>query len=264
MHHYYRKGKFFLCYNIVGNPKGYPIVFVHGWSQCMHKWSPLDNYLKEYQLVMIDLPGFGNASDQPEAANVVDTLGLLYSFIQYISKERGWTEKCIGVGYSYGAIFIEELQFCYGLFRYSFLIDDCRYMKKGYLRILKKIAKYSSKIVHFVQRHKMEWFVKCLGRLVMHKEALPADILVEAFNMDYRVTKLWLEALPEYVRERMDISATHIVGKYDKYIDLKRLPSTPVSMLHSAHNPIDEDTQALAICIDRQVSNIIEDKGERE
>ena len=53
-----------------GNPKGHPILFIHGFSQCGLCWSrQLDSDLaQDHRLVAMDMRGHG-LSDKPLDAN---------------------------------------------------------------------------------------------------------------------------------------------------------------------------------------------------
>ncbi|WP_454780835.1 alpha/beta fold hydrolase [Legionella sp. WA2022007384] len=49
--------------NIHSYGKGYPLVFFHGWGFDSQIWSPLiPKLLMDYQLILVDLPGFGHSS----------------------------------------------------------------------------------------------------------------------------------------------------------------------------------------------------------
>jgi non-heme chloroperoxidase len=59
-----------------GNPKGRPILFVHGVSQCSQQWSrQMDSHLAEnHRLVAMDMRGHG-LSDKPHEATTTRSSG---------------------------------------------------------------------------------------------------------------------------------------------------------------------------------------------
>lgn len=60
-------------YTLYGNNKGDTIVLLHGWGQNIDMMKPLGNYLKDnYQILIIDLPGFGNSGIPTYAWNLLD------------------------------------------------------------------------------------------------------------------------------------------------------------------------------------------------
>lgn len=49
--------------NIHSYGKGFPLVFFHGWGFDSQIWLPLVSKLSmDYQLILVDLPGFGHSS----------------------------------------------------------------------------------------------------------------------------------------------------------------------------------------------------------
>jgi pimeloyl-ACP methyl ester carboxylesterase len=55
-----------LAYIEIGDPKGQPVVLVHGYTDNARDWLPLTPYLsKSFRLIIVDIRGHG-ASDKPE------------------------------------------------------------------------------------------------------------------------------------------------------------------------------------------------------
>lgn len=47
--------------NLISHGQGLPVVFFHGWGFDHHVWLPLvDKLAAQYQLILVDLPGFGS------------------------------------------------------------------------------------------------------------------------------------------------------------------------------------------------------------
>lgn len=61
-----------------GNKEGDSILFLHGWGQNIEMMKPVgDAFKKEYRIVILDLPGFGE-SEEPT------TLWTLYDYVDFI------------------------------------------------------------------------------------------------------------------------------------------------------------------------------------
>ncbi|MDF3820313.1 alpha/beta hydrolase [Leptospira sp. 96542] len=59
-----------------GNPQGKPILAVHGWLDNANSFLPLSEYLADFRLIAIDLPGHGKSSHKSENS--------LYYFSEYV------------------------------------------------------------------------------------------------------------------------------------------------------------------------------------
>ncbi|MCX6725919.1 MAG: alpha/beta hydrolase [Candidatus Shapirobacteria bacterium] len=78
--------------------KGQPIVFLHGWQQSGRSFLPLVTFLsKNYQLFLIDLPGFGRTKKPTDDFSSFDYARLITVWLQ---KKK--LKKIILVGHSFG------------------------------------------------------------------------------------------------------------------------------------------------------------------
>ena len=81
-----------------GNNKKDTIVLLHGWGQNIDMMKPIGNYLEQdYQILIIDLPGFGN-SDEPKYA--WSLLDYVKSIREILLKEK--IDNPIMMGHSFG------------------------------------------------------------------------------------------------------------------------------------------------------------------
>jgi len=84
-------------YKLYGNGED-TIVLLHGWGQNIQMMEPIgNNFIKEYQVLIIDLPGFG-CSDEP------DTIWTMYEYVECIHEliEKLKIKKPILMGHSFG------------------------------------------------------------------------------------------------------------------------------------------------------------------
>ena len=81
-----------------GNNKKDTIVLLHGWGQNIDMMKPLGNYLEDdFNILIIDLPGFGNSSEPTYAWSLDDYVS---SIREIILKEK--IKNPILMGHSFG------------------------------------------------------------------------------------------------------------------------------------------------------------------
>ena len=74
------------------------ILLLHGWGQNIEMMKPLgDAYSKNYRVLIMDLPGFGDSTEPDYAWDVPDYVELVYEFLKQLS-----VENIIIMGHSYG------------------------------------------------------------------------------------------------------------------------------------------------------------------
>ena len=85
-------------YTMYGNKEGKTVVLLHGWGQNIEMMKPLGNPLqKEFNILIIDLPGFGK-SEEPQ------TIWTLYDYVDLLRKllDNLKITKPILIGHSFG------------------------------------------------------------------------------------------------------------------------------------------------------------------
>ena len=81
-----------------GNTKKDTIVLLHGWGQNIDMMRPLGNYLEDdYNILIIDLPGFGNSTEPTYAWSLDDYVDSIRKIIE---KEK--IKNPIVMGHSFG------------------------------------------------------------------------------------------------------------------------------------------------------------------
>ncbi|MBU1167831.1 alpha/beta hydrolase [Patescibacteria group bacterium] len=79
---------------------GTPILILPGWGGSSETWKSFIDYFKasdKYQLIVLDLPGFGKSDDPPVAWSVSDYVNFVLDFTEKIDLER-----FVLVGHSFG------------------------------------------------------------------------------------------------------------------------------------------------------------------
>lgn len=80
------------------NGCGEPVVLLHGWGQNIAMMKPVsDALIDQFQVVNLDLPGFGGSSEPTFAWSIYDYADFLSSFLSYLG-----IEKPIIIGHSFG------------------------------------------------------------------------------------------------------------------------------------------------------------------
>ena len=72
-----------LNYQRYGNVKGKTIVLLHGWGQNIEMMKPIgDRFTKDFDIVIFDLPGFGNSSEPKEVFSCYDYVELIHKALE--------------------------------------------------------------------------------------------------------------------------------------------------------------------------------------
>lgn len=81
-----------------GNEKGESIVFLHGWGQNIQMMEPLgNNFVKDYNILIVDLPGFGKSEEPKDVWTVYDYCECIRELLKSLN-----IENPILVGHSFG------------------------------------------------------------------------------------------------------------------------------------------------------------------
>ena len=83
-----------------GNPDGEPVLMLHGWLDNAASFEPLAEYLADFNLIAVDLPGHGLSGHFPEHSHYHFWAGI--EDIELILDQLGW-DSCHVVGHSMGA-----------------------------------------------------------------------------------------------------------------------------------------------------------------
>ena len=83
-----------------GNPKGEPVLMLHGWLDNAASFSVLAPLLEEYNLIAVDLPGHGLSGHWPEHSYYHFWAGV--EDIDLILDQLNW-DQCHIIGHSMGA-----------------------------------------------------------------------------------------------------------------------------------------------------------------
>lgn len=74
------------------------IVLLHGWGQNIDMMKPIgDNFIKNYNVIILDLPGFGQSDEPKEVWNLNDYVECIH----YLLKELGVINPIL-IGHSFG------------------------------------------------------------------------------------------------------------------------------------------------------------------
>ena len=85
-------------YELYGNKQEKTIVLLHGWGQNIQMMKPLgDSLSKEYQILVIDLPGHGNSEEPKEVWNLYNYVESVHALITSLK-----IKQPVLVGHSFG------------------------------------------------------------------------------------------------------------------------------------------------------------------
>ena len=81
-----------------GNENGKTVVLLHGWGQNIEMMKPVGDSLKDnYNIIIVDLPGFGLSEEPKHVWQVSDYAQCIYELLQSLS-----INKPILIGHSFG------------------------------------------------------------------------------------------------------------------------------------------------------------------
>lgn len=85
-----------VAYNIIG--KGNTLVFIHGFCENSSMWNPLiDKLENQFQLIFIDLPGYGSSSSTQELLSITWMAEMVKAVL-----DEEQINSCIMMGHSLG------------------------------------------------------------------------------------------------------------------------------------------------------------------
>lgn len=80
------------------NKKDITLVLLHGWGQNIEMMQPISNrYEKYFNILIIDLPGFGKSSEPPHSWTVYEYVEAIHKLIEELN-----IKKVILIGHSFG------------------------------------------------------------------------------------------------------------------------------------------------------------------
>ncbi|MFM6966408.1 MAG: alpha/beta fold hydrolase [Rhodoluna sp.] len=80
------------------------LIFIHGYRGNHHGLEAIAGALPDFNIVIPDLPGFGESAPFAEVHTVSEYVSWLAEFIEHVSAENALTSKPVLVGHSFGSI----------------------------------------------------------------------------------------------------------------------------------------------------------------
>lgn len=85
-------------YMTYGKKDGDVIVLLHGWGQNIEMMKPIgDNFERDYRIIIIDLPGFGNSEEPKTVWKIFDYTEMVHQLLTKLN-----VKKPIMIGHSFG------------------------------------------------------------------------------------------------------------------------------------------------------------------
>ena len=142
-----------LNYERYGNIKGQSIILLHGWGQNIQMMKPIgDKFQKDYDIIILDLPGFGQSSEPKEFFSCYDYVELIHNLLIELK-----VENPIIVGHSFGGklglIYASKYQvyklvclaspFCKEISKVTMKAKVLKFMKK--VPVVNKLEEFAKK-----------------------------------------------------------------------------------------------------------------------
>lgn len=165
-------------YSYYDNGSKTNLIFLHGWGQNIEMMMPIAKpFIKKYNVLLIDLPGFGLSDEPLEAWDIYEYTEL----VNYISKEFKMKNPVV-IGHSFGG----KIALCYG-FKYK---PSKLVLLASPFRIKAKKKNFKTKILKTMKKipviNKFEDFAKRHMGSTDYKNASKKmrDVLVKHVNLD--------------------------------------------------------------------------------
>lgn len=162
-------------YNEGGNN---PLIFLHGWGQNIEMMIPIAKpFIKDHDVIIIDLPGFGKSGEPKNAWNVNDYVEMLHTLIKKLK-----LKNVSLIGHSYGG------KICL-LYASKYEVQKLVLLASPYKKEIKKDS-LKLKALRTLKKvpilNKLENFAKSHIGSTDYKNASPImrEILVNTVNMD--------------------------------------------------------------------------------
>jgi pimeloyl-ACP methyl ester carboxylesterase len=185
--------------------KGFPVVLIHGFCETHEVWNRFAKALaKDFRVIAVDLPGFGNSKILPEGFSVADAGSKIISLLNELG-----IQKTIVVGHSLGGYVTlamvnqrAELFSGFGLFHSTAYADNEE----------RKASR--NKVVEFVSKNGVAAFIETFIPPLFYDKANP-DIPF-AVTMALKTSQEALIGYAKAMRDRQDL--TSVIQKFNNPI----------------------------------------------
>ncbi len=160
-----------------GNKKGIDVVLLHGWGQNIQMMKPLGDGIKDANIYIIDLPGFGGSTEPKNAWQLIDYVEFLNKLFKKLN-----IKKPVLIGHSFGG----EISLLYAS---VYDVDKIVILDSPYRPIVKKVS-LKQKIFKIAKKipvlNKLEGFAKKHTGSKEYRSASDTmrKILVNSVNSD--------------------------------------------------------------------------------
>ena len=85
-------------YKYIDNNNEKTLIYLHGWGQNIEMMEPIAKpFMNEYNILILDLPGFGKSNEPKDIWSLEDYATMLHSLIDKLK-----IKKIILIGHSFG------------------------------------------------------------------------------------------------------------------------------------------------------------------
>ena len=154
------------------------LVLLHGWGQNIEMMEPIGNkYLDKFNVLIIDLPGFGKSSEPPYSWTVYDYVECIKKLIDYLK-----LSKIILIGHSFGG----RLSLIYASI---YKVEKLVCLASPYCKEIKKLP-LKTRIYKTVKKIKcLSWLANIMKNLIgstdyKNASEIMRGILVQSINVE--------------------------------------------------------------------------------
>lgn len=196
-----------LVYELIDNNKEDWVVFIHGFGGSSNTWKKqIDVFSKEYNLLLIDLPGHGKNSNC--IIRKIDTKSLNRDIVETMDYLN--IKKAHFVGLSLGTIVIANFAISNPSYVKGIIFGGAVLHIQGIYRFVLRLADFIKRFIPYEVMYKLfAWFMMPKKN---HKKSR-LIFLREIVKLDKETTFAWIHYLKESLSEKNILEKLDNVGK---------------------------------------------------
>jgi pimeloyl-ACP methyl ester carboxylesterase len=219
--------------------KGKPFLILHGWGAGQSSWNKVQDILAEhFQVIALDLPGFGKSQNTPKGWYLQDYINFLLDFLNYLKVEQFYL-----LGHSFGGRIAIKLSVQFSKKIEKMILVDAAGIKGRRDFIINS----AQKIRHFSFLPGYNFLRKIFYKFIFRN----TEYLAEQGSKKETHQKVVAEDLAPFL-EKITIPTLIVWGKKDKITPLKgarlmkeKIKNSSFELLPCRHSPHREAPEEL-------------------
>lgn len=234
-------------YLIMNSDKEKVILFLHGFQMNMHTFDNIYKYLKEYMIITLDLPGFGQSSEPLKPLSVKDYTKIVYEIVNKVAKDKELTI----IAHSFGGRIAVEYAYNYKV--HKIILVNGKVLNNNELRFKLNNYIYKIKKYYYLLFNKQK-LKKLQAKRSSKDYLLLSDVMKKTFVkvVNYNPRKK-LKSIKTIVYINASINDMQVLMKENKELYKRLENSKLVCFYHSTHFIYLEEEQRFLKILEREL-----------